>query len=235
MAASPGAVAEEVEGEAIARLRLVPAPEDLVAGPEADGRLGLAERRPEAAVDLERPLEAAAGRRVVAAPALEGREVREGGRDPPEVARALGLLEALPLHRLALLPAPGPGEDGGEGRESAPDEVAPSRSAGPPRRRPRGAPRPPRGRRAGRRPSRACRGGASGGRRAARGRPGRGPPRPSPRRRRGRPARGGRGRRRRGGAPAPRSSRPCRAPPPRGRRGRAPPPRRRGAAGSSRS
>ena len=76
-------------------------------------------------MDLERPLEAAPGGRVVAAAALEGREVREGGRDSPEVARALGLLEALPLHRLALLPAPGPGEDGGEGRESAPDEVAP--------------------------------------------------------------------------------------------------------------
>ena len=122
---APGALAEEVEGEAIARLRLVPAPEDLVAGPEADGRLGLAERRSEAAVDLERPFETAARRGVVAAAALEGREIREGGRDSPEVARALGLLEALPLHRLALLPAPGPGEDGGEGRERAPDEVAP--------------------------------------------------------------------------------------------------------------
>ncbi len=122
---SPGALVEELEGEAIARFRFVPAPEDLVAGPEADGRLGLAERRSEAAVDLERPFETAARRRVVASAALEGREVREGGRDAPEVARALGLLEALPLHRLALLPAPGPGEDGGEGRERAPDEVAP--------------------------------------------------------------------------------------------------------------
>ncbi len=126
----PVAVAEEVEGEAVARLRLVPAPEDFVAGPEADGRLRLPEGRPQAAVDLERPLEAASRRGVVAPAALERRAVRERGGDAPEVAGTLGLLEALPLHRLALLPASGPGEDGREGRERAADEVAPLAPAG---------------------------------------------------------------------------------------------------------
>ena len=227
--------AEEVEGEAVARLRLVPAAEDLVAGAEGDGGLGLPERRAEAAVDLERALEAAARRGVVAAAALEGREVRERGGDPPEVARALGLVEALALHRLALLPAPGPREDGREGREGAADEVAPLGPAG----RLDGGGEALLGRlvvaaQEGDRPERAEEeraevvGAVGTGEREAR-------PRPSPRRRRGLRARGAPERRRRGGAPAPRSCRPCRAPPPPGRRGHARPPRRRGGGGSSRS